>query len=97
MSDKKEISLIISDSKVKERYLNFLHTEGKVPLCKNCKKLFDLGFPDSETGVSDNLICHENELICNCEHYNIVKNLFNSPEDGVLDISSYYRYYQQSR
>jgi len=88
--NKKHIKLILDDLKIKERYLNLLRDEGGVPICKNCGKLFDLGFPDSENGISDNLICHENDLICTCEYYKIVKNLYNSKEDGVIDISSYY-------
>ena len=90
IGNKKHIQLIIHDSAVKERYLNLLIDQGKIPVCKNCGKLFDLGFPDTEDGVADNLICHENELVCVCEHLKIVKNLFNSKEDGIIDTAPYY-------
>ena len=86
----KHINLVIKDKVVKERYFNLLVDQGKVPVCKNCGKLFDLGFPDSEDGVSDNLICHENDLICTCEYLKMVKNLYNSKEDGIIDITPYY-------
>jgi hypothetical protein len=87
------VDLVIHDPIVKERYLNLLRDVGKVPVCKNCKKLFDLGFPDNEDGASDNLICHENDLICNCEYYKMVKNLYNVKEDGIIDITPYYEVY----
>jgi len=86
----KHIKLLIRDPLVKERYFNLLRDIGKVPVCKNCSKLFDLGFPDSEDGVADNLICHENDLICTCEYSSMVKNLYNSKEDGIIDITLYY-------
>ena len=86
----KHIQLVIHDPVVKERYFNLLRDVGKLPVCKNCGKLFDLGFPNTEEGTSDNLICHENDLVCTCEYMNIVKNLYNSKEDGVIDITIYY-------
>jgi len=90
IGNKKHIQLVIRDPKVKERFFNLLRDVGKVPVCKNCEKLFDLGFPDSEDGVSDNLICHENDLICTCEYYKMAKNLYNAKEDGIIDITPYY-------
>ena len=88
IGNKKHIQLKIHDSEVKERYFQLL--KRIVPVCKNCGKLFDLGFPDSIKGVSDNLICHENDLICNCEYSKMVKNLYNSKEDGIINITPYY-------
>jgi len=90
IGNKKHIQLVIHNPKVKERYFNLLIDKGRIPICKNCGKLFDLGFPDSEDGVADNLICHENDLICDCEYLNIVKNLYNSKEDGIVDTTPYY-------
>jgi len=86
----KHINLVIHDPIVKERYFSLLRDVGEIPICRNCEKLFELGFPDSEMGVSDNLICHENDLICTCEYLKIVKNLYNSKEDGIVDITPYY-------
>jgi len=86
----KHIQLVIQDTIVKERYFALLRDVGKIPVCRNCSKLFDLGFPDSEDGVADNLICHENDLICTCEYLKIVRNLYDSKEDGVIDINPYY-------
>lgn len=86
----KQIQLIIEDSSVKEKYFDLLRYTAQIPICRNCGKLFDLGFPDTEEGVSDNLICHENDLICSCEYYKMVKNLYNSKEDGVMDTTKYY-------
>jgi len=90
IGNQRHIRLVIEDPIVKERFFNILRDVGKVPVCRNCKKLFDLGFPDSEDGVADNLICHENDLICTCEYIKIVRNLHNSKEDGIIDITPYY-------
>jgi len=86
----KRINLIIHDPVVKQRFFDLLKKEGKIPVCKNCGKLFELGFPDSEDGVADNLICHENDLVCDCEYFKMVKNLYNATEDGIMDTTKYY-------
>jgi len=86
----KRIDLVIHDNAIKERFFNFLKIVARIPVCRNCGKLFELGFPDTTDGMADNLICHENDLICECEYYKIVKNMYNSKEDGVIDIQRYY-------
>lgn len=89
-NSKVHIKLVIDDPQVKKNYFEFLRDTALIPVCRNCGKLFDLGFPDTEEGVADNLICHENGLICSCEYFRIVKNLFSTKEDGVIDIHTYY-------
>lgn len=90
INNPKNINLVISDEVVKENYFYFLKHIISVPVCKNCGKLFDLGFPDTDEGISDNLICHENDLVCSCEYFKMIKNLYNSKEDGIIDITPYY-------
>jgi len=86
----KHIKLVISDDSVKKRYCEFIRDIVKIPICNNCSKFFELGFPNTETGILDNLICFENDLICDCEYSKIVKKLYNSKEDGIIDVISYY-------
>jgi len=87
---KKIVSLELPSDKHKGEFFRHLRDAGKVPVCKNCGKLFQFGFPDSEDGVSDYLICQENLLLCECEYNKIVKNLYNQKEDGLVDIFNYY-------
>jgi len=87
----KEISLVIKDEKIKQEYFNILVDKVKIPICKNCGKLFGLGFPSNDTGISDRLICEENYLVCECEYATIVKKLYSAEKDGVIDVSVYYQ------
>lgn len=71
-------------------YFELMRDQVKIPTCKNCGNLFSFGFPNSEIGLADHLICEENHLICECEYSKIVRNLFSDLKDGVIDISMYY-------
>jgi hypothetical protein len=83
------MSLVISDPLIKEKYFNLLK-DMKIPVCKNCKKLFNLGFPKSEEALSDYLICVANDLICICENAKKVKKAYTSSGDSSIDIKNYY-------
>lgn len=87
----KEISLKIEDEQAKQKFFNLLKTLVRIPVCKNCGKLFGLGFPNSEEGICDRLICEENHLLCECEYFKIVENLFRAKKDGLIDIFKYYQ------
>ena len=86
----KTITLEIKDEKIKEAFFSFLKEEVKIPICKNCGKLFSLGFPSNETGICDRLICEENFLVCECEYSKIVEKLYSIEKDGVIDLTPYY-------
>ena len=86
----KEIKLFIEDDGAKKNYFDFLKNQVKVPVCKSCGKFFQLGFDNSEEGVCDYLICQENSLLCECECHQIIRNLVNQKEDGIVDITPYY-------
>ena len=85
------ISLEIKDANVKQAYFEILRDSAKIPVCLNCGKLFGLGFPNNETGISDRLICEENYLLCECEHMEMVRNLYSSAKECLVDISRFYR------
>jgi hypothetical protein len=85
-----KISLYIKDSSIKEAFFESLKS-ANVPICKNCDKLFGLGFPNTEEGLCDYLIAVENLLICECEYSKLVENLFKEKNDGLVDISNYYK------
>jgi len=82
--------MIIESEEIKEKYFNLLRDELHIPVCKNCKKLFNLGFPKNEQALCDYLICVANSLICICENSKKVEKLYISSGDGSLDITSYY-------
>jgi hypothetical protein len=86
-----KINLVFPDEISKETFFTALKKEARIPICLNCKKLFGLGFPNTEEGVCDHLICEENHLICECEYAKMVRNLYASKEDGLIDITPYYR------
>lgn len=88
---KENISLKIESEYIKKKYLHTLKHTGKIPVCLNCKKLFSLGFPNSEEGISDYLICQENYLLCECEYSKMVRNLYVQKEDGLVDMTQYYK------
>ena len=85
-----EVSLIIKSEKAKQSFFDLLKYAVKIPVCKNCGKLFSLGFPNNETGICDRLICEENYLLCECEYFKIVQNLYLTNEDGIVDVFKYY-------
>lgn len=80
----------IESDEIKEKYFNLLRDDLRIPVCKKCKKLFNLGFPKSEQALCDYLICVANNLICFCENSKKVEKSYNSSGDGSLDISNYY-------
>ena len=82
--------LKIEDDKVKEDYFNFLKEKIKIPICKKCKKLFKLGFPNKEDYLSDYLICEDNDLLCSCENFKELEEKYNSSGDESIDIKNYY-------
>jgi hypothetical protein len=86
----KEITLVIPNEENLKEYIYFLKNKVKVPTCKSCGNFFQLGFENSEEGICDYLITQENNLLCDCEHYRIVRNLINQKEDGIVDVSAYY-------
>lgn len=86
----KEINLLIKEEENLNFYFNTLRDRGKIPICKSCGKFFQYGFPNSEEGICDYLISQENLLLCECEYHNIVRNLLNQKEDGLVDITPYY-------
>jgi len=86
----KEVNLIISEECHKKAFFDFLKDTAKIPICKKCGRLFGLGFPRSEDGIADRLICEENYLLCECENLIKVRELFSIEKDGELDISEFY-------
>ena len=87
-----KINLKFEKEDQKQAFFELLKNHVKIPICRNCGLLFSLGFPNSETGLADHLICEENGLICFCEYSKMVRNLYNkAKEDGVIDISLFYR------
>jgi hypothetical protein len=88
MSEK--VSLYIQDSGIREIFFNSLKSVG-IPVCKNCGKLFSLGFPNNDDGLSDYFIAVENSLVCECEYSKLVENIYNQKDDGLVDISFYYK------
>jgi hypothetical protein len=85
-----KISLYIADNHIRNVFFNSLKLAG-VPVCKNCNKLFSLGFPNNEDGISDYFIAVENSLVCECEYSKLVENLYNQKDDGLVDITAYYK------
>lgn len=85
------ISLVFDNDETKNIYFEALKTKGKIPFCKNCGKLFSLGFPNNEIGVSDYLICQENYLLCECEYSKMVQNLYSQKGESLVDITPYYK------
>lgn len=86
----KKISLVIEDEDTKRKYFELLRDSVKIPTCKNCGKLFELGFPDKEEGVQDYLICKDNFLICECSNYKRIRELYNEKKDKPIDIKDFY-------
>ena len=84
------MSLLIEDPIVKESYFNLLKAT-KIPVCRKCKKFFNLGFPKQEEALSDYLICVANELICVCENAKKVEELYSSSGESLLNIKNYYK------
>ena len=84
------MDLKFKDDKIKAEYFRVLKEHVKIPVCYNCKKLFPLGFPNTEEGLQDSIICDQNDLLCKCEYYRIVSNIFKQKNDGTIDITPYY-------
>jgi hypothetical protein len=85
-----KVSLVIDNEETKDIYFNSLKSKAKIPYCKNCDKLFPLGFPNNEDGISDYLICQENYLLCECDYFRKVQELYSQGGDTEIDISGYY-------
>ena len=84
------ISLLFPDENTKKVYFLVLKNDVRIPVCKNCNKFFTLGFPSSEEGFLDYMICSENNLLCDCVHNDLVGRLFKQKGDGLVDISPWY-------
>ena len=87
----KKIDLKIKDPKVKKAFFKLLKEKAKIPVCKKCGKLFPLGFPNSEAGIADKLICEESQMLCECENFEKIEEMFRAEKDGMLYISKYYK------
>lgn len=85
-----EVTLKLDDELQKQTFFELLRDGAKIPYCKACGFLFQFGFPNTDEGICDYLICLENELLCECEYSRIVRNLFSQKEDGLVDILPYY-------
>lgn len=85
-----KISLHISDDSIKQAFFESLKSIN-IPICKNCSKLFGLGFPNTDDGLCDYFIAVENLMVCECEYSKLVENLFKQKSDGLVDISPYYK------
>ena len=86
------LDLEIKDPEKKQRYFDILAKDVRIPVCKNCGKLFSLGFPNNEDGLADYLISSENNLICCCEYFIIISKLHNDTKsDGLIDVNKYYK------
>jgi hypothetical protein len=88
---KNNIKLIFNKEDTKNIYFDALKKQAKIPFCRNCGNLFQLSFPNTEEGVCDYLICQENLLLCECEYFNIVRNLYNQKGESLVDITPYYK------
>jgi len=84
------MSLLIEDPEIKLKYFYFIKNDLKVPVCKSCKKLFNLGFPKEEEALPDYFICVANELICICENSKKIDYLTSG--DSSISIIEYYDY-----
>ena len=85
------ISLVINNDEAKQLFYEVLRDKARIPVCKNCDQLFSLGFPNTDDGISDYLICQENHLLCECEYSNMVRNLYNQKGEVLVDITPYYK------
>jgi len=83
--------MIFKDEKIKQTFFEILKHEANFPCCVNCGKLFDLAFPNTEVGLSDNLICHANDLICTCENMKKVEELYKNKKNVSVDVSEWYK------
>lgn len=90
MNDK-DLNKLVVNAELQKKLFDFFTLKVRIPACLNCGKLFDLGFPGTEQGISDNLICAANHMICECEHNNIVRNLYEMKKDGSVDTSRFYK------
>jgi len=85
------MSLKIENEIMKKTYFEYLRDFVHIPICINCEKLFELGFPKTEEALSDYLICKENDLICSCENYKKFKESCSKQPDDIVDISGFYK------
>ena len=86
----KKIKLVFENEETKQVYFNALRDKVLIPVCKNCGKLFSLGFPNNDDGMCDYLICQENYLLCECEYFKMVRNLYSQDGEMLVDITPYY-------
>lgn len=86
----KVINLKIDSYDLKKKFMDMLHVEASIPKCLNCGFLFSLGFPDSYQGLSDFLICQENNLLCECDNFKKLNEEIKNGKERKITISHYY-------
>ena len=84
------LSLKFPEENAKQAYTSILRDDVRVPVCKNCSCFFAYGFPTSDDGLLDYLICSENDLICDCIHHSVIARLLKQKGDSLVDITAWY-------
>ena len=81
--------LKIENDELKDNFFKLL--KARILVCRNCGLLFEFGFPNTEEGLADHLICVTNKLVCSCEYSKMARNLYSDKKDGLIDVSKFYK------
>jgi len=84
------LNLKFPDENTKQGFFVILRDNVRIPVCKGCGRFFSYGFPSNEDGLSDHIICVENDIICKCIHHDVVSRLIKQKGDSLIDISTWY-------